>query len=125
MTAIGHTTWIIPGGRIPPRSTGPEPEFTSRDELVVINTGDAEARLALTVYYADREPVSGYRLAVGARRVRRVRSNDLIAPEALPLGVDYGILVESSVPVVVHFDRLDTSQAALARQGALAFPVGG
>jgi hypothetical protein len=125
MKAIGYTTWVIAGGCIPPQSTGPEPEFTSRDELFVMNTGDTEARLSMTIYFTDREPVSGYRLAVGARRVRRVRFNDLIDPEALLLGVDYGVLVESNVPVIVQFDRIDTSQAELARQGSLAFPVDG
>jgi hypothetical protein len=125
MKAIGRTTWVIPGGHIPPRSTGPEPEFTSRDELFVLNTGDAGARLALTIFYADREPIGPYELTVDPRRVRRVRCNDLIDPEAMPLGVDYGVLVESSVPVVVQFTRLDTSQPALALLGTQAFPADG
>ncbi len=57
------------------------------------------------------------------RRVRRVRCNDLIDPEALRLGVDYGVVVEASVPVVVQFERVDTRQPALARSGGVAFPV--
>jgi hypothetical protein len=123
--AIGHTTWVVPGGRIPRQSTGPEPEFTSRDELFVLNTGDAEAHLALTIFYADRDPIGPYELTVAARRVRRVRCNDLIDPEAMPLGVDYGVLAESNVPVVVHFTRVDTSQPALAMLGVTAVPVAG
>jgi hypothetical protein len=120
---IGHSTWLIPGGNIPVQSSGPEPAFTSRDELFVMNTGDAAARITLTIFYTDREPVAGYELEVGARRVRRVRCNDLIDPEALRLGVDYGVVVEASVPVVVQFERVDTRQAALARYGGPAFPV--
>jgi len=125
MTAIGRTAWVIPGGHIPLGSTGPEPEFTSRDELFVLNSGDAEARLALTIFYADRDPTRPYELTVDPRRVRRVRFNDLIDPEAIPLGVDFGVLVESSVPIVVQFTRIDTSQPALAMLGITAIPADG
>ena len=121
MTIIGRTTWAIAGGRIPLRSTGPEPEFTSRDELFLLNTGDAEAHVELTIYYADRDPRGPYRLDIGSRRVRSVRFNDLIDPEAIPLGVDYGVVVSSDVPVVVQFARVDTSQSALALMGTIAF----
>jgi hypothetical protein len=123
MNAIGRTTWAIPGGHIPLRSSGTEPELTSRDELFLLNAGDAEARVELTVFYADRDPIGPYRLVVGARRVRCVRFNDVIDPEAMPLGVDYGVVVEADVPVVVQFARVDTSQAALAHLGTIAFPV--
>jgi hypothetical protein len=123
MNAIGRETWVIPGGRIPLRSTGPEPEFTSRDELSVLNTGDTEARLSLTIFYTDREPVGPYQLPVAARRLRHIRFNDLIDPEALPLDVHYGVVVESNVPVVVQFNRIDTSQDALAIGGTIPFPV--
>jgi hypothetical protein len=88
-----------------------------------MNTGDADTRIGLTIVYADREPVEGYTFDVAARRVRRVRFNDLIDPEALRLGVDYGVVVEADVPVVVQFERMDTRQSALARYGGLAFPV--
>ena len=123
MKAIGRTTWAIPGGRIPRHSTGPEPEFTSRDELFLLNTGAIEARVELTIFYADREPRGPYRLAIEACRVRCVRFNDLIDPEAMPLGVDYGVVVESNIPIVVQFARVDTSQTALALLGSIAFPV--
>ncbi len=123
MSAIGRRTWAITGGHIPLRSTGPEPESTSRDELSLLNAGDADARLTITVYYADRDPVGPYPLAVAARRVRRVRLNDLIDPEAIPLGVDYACVIRSNVPIVVHAARVDTGRGGLAMLGGMAFPV--
>ena len=123
MNAAGHRTWVILGGHIPLHSTRPEPVYTSRDEIILLNTGGTEARVAMTMYYADRDPVGPYQIAVGARRVRRVRCNDLIDPEAMPLGVDYAVIVESDRPIVVQFERVDSSQPALARLSGGAIPA--
>jgi hypothetical protein len=122
---IGCKLWAIPGGRIPEGGSGREPEFTSRDELCVLNAGDADAHLEITIYYADREPVGPYPLVVAARRVRQVRFNDLIDPSAMPLGTDYAAVVASDVPVTVQFTRLDTRQEALAIASVMAFPSDG
>lgn len=121
MRAIGHRLWAIPGGWIPLGSTGHEPEYTSYDQVCVLNTGDQDAHLAITIFYADREPVGPYHLTVPARRTRRVRFNDLIDPEAIPLETAYASVIEADVPVVVQFNRQDTRQAANAIASAIAF----
>ena len=110
---IGRRTWAFPGGHIPASSTGPEPEYTSRDELCVLNTADQEAHLELTVFHTDGEPVSPYRLTVGARRVRHVRINDLVDPQAVFLAAPYGLAVQSDVPVVVRRPRRDSRRGGL------------
>jgi FAD/FMN-containing dehydrogenase len=40
--------------------------------------------IEVTLFYSDRDPVGPYKLTVPPRRVRRVRVNDLINPEAPP-----------------------------------------
>jgi len=125
MAGLGGRVWVVPGGRIPFPSNGEEPEFTSFDQLCVLNTGDEDAHLELTVYYADREPVGPYPVTVGARRVRHVRLNDLIDPEAIVLGRQFGCVVRSPVPVVVQFVRQDTRlPGAIGLLGTMAFPAG-
>lgn len=123
--AMGKTTWVIPGGHIPVHSSGPEPEFTSCDMLAILNTGPDMASVEMFLYYSDREPVGPYRVTVAPRRTKRLRFNDFIAPEAIPLGEDYAALISSSVPVVIGFCRQDTRREALALLGTLAFPVEG
>lgn len=124
MTAgFGSTLWAIGGGHIPLRSTGPEPEFTSRDQLALLNTGNEEARIAITIHHAHREPVGPYELKLGGRRVRRVRFNDLIFPEAIPLGVPFGAIVRASVPIVVQVTRLDSGHAEANWMGTMAHPA--
>lgn len=123
-TAIGRKKWAIPGGHIPFPSTGHEPQFTSHDKVCLLNASYEEAHVEITVFYESRDPVGPYRLAVPARRVRHVRFNDLIDPEALPLDTAYATVIEADVPVVAQFTRLDSRQAENALLGAMAFPAG-
>jgi len=125
MIPLGRRRWAIPGGNIPPDSTGPEPRWTSFDELCVLNAGDGEASVAITIYYEDREPVGPYKIRIAGRRVRQLRLNDLIDPEAIPLGTAYACVVESSVPVVVQFVRQDTGRAENAALGLMGYPDDG
>ncbi|RPE76910.1 sensory rhodopsin transducer [Vulcaniibacterium tengchongense] len=108
MNGIGARRWAFAAGRVPLQSRGPEPLFTSRDEFALLNTGDALANVRLTVLYARREPVGPYRVGVAPRRLRRLRVNDLIFPEAVRLGEPYALLFESDRPVVVQCARQDT-----------------
>jgi hypothetical protein len=108
MPDIGAQLWVVPGGRIPFPSHGREPEFVGFDQLCVLNATDRDAEISIEVFYEDVDPVGPYRLRVGGRRIRHVRLNDLIDPEAIQLDRPYGCLVSSPVPVVVQFVRQDT-----------------
>ncbi|GGH47930.1 sensory rhodopsin transducer [Microbacterium album] len=121
MTALGTTTWVFSAGNVPPQSTGAEPEFTSRDELCLLNTGDADTHVELWVYFEDRDPSGPFPITVGARRVCHRRINDLIDPHAIPLGVPYGLVVQSDAPIVAQLTRLDTRKAELATSTTLGF----
>jgi hypothetical protein len=125
MTTIGRRRWAIPGGRIPAESTGHEPEYTSRDEITVLNTSADEARVQLMVFFEHRDPVGPYVLAVPAQRLKVVRFNDLINPEAIPLGTSFAAVLESSVPVIVQFMRLDSRRAENTLLGTMAYPGDG
>jgi hypothetical protein len=114
MRPPGHRCWAIAAGHVPVASTGPEPDFTSRDVLSLLNAGDSLANVRLTVFYEARGEVGVYRLGVAPRRLRRVRVNDLIFPEAVRLGEPYGLQLRSDVPIVVQFTRMDTRAAANA-----------
>jgi hypothetical protein len=118
MTPIGAKRWAVSAGQAPSTGTGDEPEFTSRDLLSLLNAGEAMANVRLHVVYASRGEVGPFRLGVAPRRLRRVRINDLIFPEAVRLDEPYSLLVRSDVPIVVQFGRLDSR--ALANTGFVA-----
>ena len=110
MKPTGHRCWTISAGRAPSSGTGAEPLFTSRDQIALLNAGDTLANVRVTVLYVDHGEVGPYRIGVAPRRLRNLRVNDLIFPEAVRLDEAYGLVIESDVPVVVQFTRQDTRQ---------------
>ena len=83
---IGRLRWVIPEGYIPPSCHGHAPEFTSHEAFCVLNTNREDAHLAVTVFYADCDPVGPYQLTVPARRTRHFRFNNLDNPAPIALG---------------------------------------
>lgn len=122
-SSLGVRTWVIADCWIPPGSTGPEPDMTSHDTVCILNAGDDDAEVGLTLYFTDREPAGPYPLRVPARRTHHQRYNDLTEPAPVPLGTDFSCVVRSSVPVVVQQTRLDSRQAANALLSTIAFPI--
>ena len=123
-TQIGRKVWAIPEGYIPDWGHGPKPELESHEAFCVLNPTEEEARITLTIFYADRDPAGPYRLTVAPRRTKHFRFNELTDPESIPRGTEYASLFESSVPVVIQHTRLDSRQAANALMTTMAFPGG-
>lgn len=122
-TSIGHKIWAIAEGFIPSGSTGPEPEFTSHETACILNAGDEDANIEITIYFTNREPAGPYRVKVPSRRTLHLRFNNLEYPEPIPRDTDYASVIRSDVPVVVQHTRLDSRQAENALLSTMAFPV--
>ena len=121
METIGRKRWAIAEGYIPSGSTGPHPQMTSHETACVLNAGDRDAHVTITIFYADRDPVGPYRLVVPARRTTHLRFNDLTQPAPIPLDTDFASVIESDTPIVVQHTRLDSRQAENALLSTIAF----
>ncbi|WP_164019205.1 sensory rhodopsin transducer [Pyxidicoccus trucidator] len=121
MDSIGRRRWAIAEGYIPSQSTGPAPTMTSHETACLLNTGDRDAQVELTVFFKDREPAGPYRVTVPARRTLHLRFNDLKDPEPIPRDTDYASVLMSDVPIVVQHTRLDSRQAENALMTTIAF----
>jgi hypothetical protein len=121
---IGRRRWAIAEGYIPAWSNGPEPQMTSHETVCILNAGDREAHVEITIYFSDRDPVGPYRLTVGARRTRHVRFNDLADPAPIPHDTDYASVIRSDVPIVCQHTRLDSRQDANALLTTIAYADG-
>ena len=121
MEPIGRKRWAIAEGYIPPTSTGPHPQMTSHETVCLLNTGQQDAHVSITIFYADQDPVGPYRVVVQAKRTKHVRFNDLSQPAPIPVDRDFASLIESDVPIVVQHTRLDSRQAENALLSTIAF----
>lgn len=121
MMTLGRSTWVIAEGYIPEGSTGPEPQMLSHETACILNPGDTDAHVTITIFFSDREPVGPYRLTVPARRTLHQRFNDLRDPQPVPRGTDYASVLTSDVPIVVQHTRLDSRQPANALLSTIAF----
>jgi hypothetical protein len=124
MALVGKNVWAIAEGYIPSQSVSEERAFVSHETACILNAGAEEAHVAITIFFADREPVGPYRITVPPRRTLHVRFNDLSDPEPIPRDTDYSSLFESDAPIVVQHTRLDSRRAELALLSTAAFAQG-
>jgi hypothetical protein len=116
---LGKRTWVFADGDLPPHPDGmPEPK--AHEALMVVNNGDEEAKITLTILFEDEEPKEGIRLTVPAKRVKCFRMDFPVGEEQyqIPFG-QYAVVLESSVPVVCLYGRLDR------RSDMAYYPIGG
>jgi hypothetical protein len=118
---IGSKLWAIAEGYIPEGSHGGVRELLSHETACLLNAGDRDAHVMITLYFRDREPAGPYRVTVAARRTLHLRFNDLKDPEPVPRATDYSSVIESDVPIVVQHTRLDSRQAENALLSTMAF----
>jgi hypothetical protein len=121
MEAIGRRRWAIAEGYIPSESAFSDRALISHETACILNAGDRDARVTITIFFADREPAGPYRVAVAARRTLHLRFNDLDDPQRIPRDTDYASVFESDVPVIVQHTRLDSRRAELALMSTIAY----
>lgn len=117
----GHLLWMFPDGYIPPTSMG---ELVSHESICVLNCNEQAATLAITVYFEDRDPIERIPVTVGGRRTYHIRTALLEKNgERIPTGVPYALEVESDLPVVAQYTRLDATQPANALMSIVGYPI--
>ena len=121
MGVPGRKTWAIAEGFIPGESTGPSPMMSSHETVCMLNAGDSDAHVEITVFFEDRSPVGPYRVTVPARRTKHLRYNDLREPAPVPRNTPYASTIVSDVPIVCQHTRLDSRQAANALLSTIAY----
>jgi len=118
----GARVWLIPDGFLPEESSGTQ---ESHEAICILNTSTEEARLLVSFYFEDQEPIKDVRVTVFPERTLHLRLDlpEQIGSVAIPRGVPYALRVESSVPVTIQHSRMDTSQEALTLMTTMAHPV--
>ncbi len=120
--SLGAKVWLIADSYLPPQSTGDMP---SHESVCVLNLNRRPAKVKITAYFEDREPLTGLEAECPAQRTVHVRMERIKSRsgESLPVAKPMALMVESNVEVIVQHTRLDTTQPALALMTTMAFPL--
>ena len=123
MALAGKTIWLIPDMYWPEITS--DGHYVSHESICVLNTSDTECRIAITLYFEDRGPISGLSAVCAARRTHHIRMDCLTDSDGahIPQGVPYAAVVEASIPVVVQYTRVDTTQSENSIMTTMAFPL--
>jgi hypothetical protein len=121
MSDLGHKRWAIAEGYIPSGSVSQDPALLSHETVCLLNSGARDARISITLYFEDRDPVGPYRLVLGARRTKHLRFNDLTDPAPVPRDTPYASVIESDVPIVVQHTRLDSRDPHISLLSTIAY----
>lgn len=124
MDPIGRRRWAIAEGYIPSQSSFSDRALVSHETACILNAGDQEAHVRVTVFFADREPAGPYRVTVPARRTLHLRFNDLKDPAEIPRDTDYSSVFESDVPIVLQHTRMDSRRAEISLLSTTAYAEG-
>ena len=119
----GSKTWFVPDCYWPEITT--EGHYVSHEAICMLNTQAQDAHIRLTLYFEDRDPIEGFAAQCPARRTHHVRLDRLTDArgEHIPMGVPYAVMVQSDVPVIVQYSRLDTTQVNESLMTTMAHPL--
>lgn len=118
----GVKTWYVPDGYYPTISNG---SFPSHEAICVLNTGEEDAHIEITLYFEDKEKMTGFKAVCKAGRTNHIRMDKLKdeTGRGVPQGVPYAMMVSSDENIIVQYSRMDTSQAEMALMSTMAFPM--
>ena len=121
MQHIGKQEWLIPDMYYPEITASQN--YVSHESICVLNTGDADADIEITLYFENREPVALKPVSCAARRTHHVRMDKRTDMDGnpVPKGVPYAAHVTASVPVVVQYSRADTTDGPASFMTTMAY----
>lgn len=120
---IGTYNWCIPDCYYPEKTSAGH--YVSHEAICVLNLGEEDANIEITLYFEDREPMTGFEAICPGERTNHIRLDQIKDREGnrIPHGVAYAILVTSDKPIIVQYSRLDTTQAEMGLATTMAYPV--
>ncbi len=121
---LGKTEWAIGDGFMSETSCG---GYDSHEAVCVLNLSDKPAAIAITVYFEDSEPLTGFTAHCGAARTNHIRLDKIKNADGvqIPKEKPYALLVQSDVPIVVQHSRMDVTQAEMTLMSTIAYTTNG
>ena len=112
--------WFIPDMYWPEKDNG---HYTSHEAICILNTNDEVCRVDITFYFENCDPVQCKSMECPPQRVVHIHTPSLRLEngKCIPRGVGYAAKINCSVPAVVQYTRVDTTQEPLALMTTMAY----
>lgn len=106
--------WYIPDAFYPGVCNGKT--YVSHEAVCFLNESSQDAKVSLTLYFEDREKMTGFSAVIPAERTVHLRLDRLANDkgETIPKDTPYAIVIESEGNLKIQYTRVDTTQAELA-----------
>ena len=117
----GSKLWFVADGYLPLKARTDNAGFEGHEAIMILNCQDHPAQVLMDVYFEDREPLEGIKLAVPARRIKCFRMDhpgEIGGVEIRRLE-QYALRFRSDVEVIVQYGRMDVTQDNLAYIGMM------
>ena len=121
MREYGKKVWYIPDMYWPEITS--EGHYVSHESICVLNTSEEDCEITIDLYFEDRAPKKGLISRCDAMRTHHIRMDalkDEKGEPAVPRGVPYAAVLSGSIPVVVQYTRVDTTQSENALMSVMA-----
>ena len=106
----GKKVWYFADGYLPEKST--QGDMIAHEALMLFNTHEEAVDVLIDVYYSDRDCVKDIPVKVPPERIISLRMDlkEDLGGHQIPLLTQYALRIRASLPIVVQFGRLDTTQ---------------
>jgi len=123
MEAMGKKIWLLPDMYWPEITS--KGHYISHESICVLNTADEVCEITIDLYFEDRSPIEGIKTICPAKRTNHVRMDYIKDSngKVIPRGVPYAAVVQCSIPAVVQYTRVDTTQSENSLMTTMGFPV--
>lgn len=114
---IGKKIWVFADGDLPPQG---DSEPFGHEALMIVNNSDEDAQINMDLLFDDKDPKTGICITVPAKRINCFRMDYPIGEEQYQIQPgQFAVLLNSSVPVVAVYGRLDR------RKDMAYYPIAG
>ncbi len=117
MAQEGKKTWLIPD------MYWPEQTSDGHEAICVLNTSEEDSEISITYYFEDKDPVQIAPILCNAKRTSHLRMDKINPKNGFAKGTPYAAVINSSIPVVVQYTRVDCTQQANSIMTTIAYPI--
>ena len=119
---MNNTKWYISDMYWPKADNG---AYISHEAISILNTNDEDCEINITMYFMDAEPKKCLPFVCEARRTKHIRIDKIEYTDGgtVERGKGYAAVIECSVPAVVQYTRVDTTQSELGVATTMAYPM--